>query len=151
MAGLRFTLQTAEVNTGTSKKTALQLLAGANTRVKVKEISISFKGTTNTASPIIVEVLRQTGAGSGGDVLTPTKIDADAGETLQTTALKDIDGSTQPTDVAELLGEEVHPQGGYTWQAPFDGELIVNGGDRLGIAVTAAATVACKVRMICEE
>jgi hypothetical protein len=49
------------------------------------------------------------------------------------------------------MGEEVHPQCGYTWQAPFGGELVIKGGDRLGISVTAGADVNAKARMIFEE
>ncbi len=64
MAGLRFHAKTAEVATGTALKTIMQLMAAANHRVKVKELSISFKGVSNTDAPILVEVLRQTTAGT---------------------------------------------------------------------------------------
>ncbi len=150
MAGILVSAQTAEVATTTSKKTLLQVLAAANHRVKVKEISISFDGISSVAAPIIVQVLRQTDAGTGGDSLTLQKMNESDQETLQTTALKDIDGG-EPTGANEVLGEEVHPQGGYTWQAPFGGEIIIEGGDRLGVAVTAAVGVNAKIRMIVEE
>ncbi len=148
MAGLRATAQTAEVATGTSKKTILQIVAAANHRVLVKEISISFKGITNTAAPIIVQVLRQTDAGTMS-ALTMQKVDENAGETLQTTAQHTA--TAEPTGSSEVMGEEVHPQGGYTWQAPFGGEIVIKGGNRIGIAVTAGADVNCKARVILEE
>jgi hypothetical protein len=148
MAGLNFVAQTAEIATGTSKKTLLQLVAAANHRVKVKEISISFDGTSNTAAPILVQALRQSDAGTMS-ALTLVKWDADDDETLQTTAQHTA--TAEPTGTTEVLGEQVHPQGGYTWQAPFGGEIVINGGDRLGIAVTAGADVNAKVRAICEE
>jgi len=150
MAGIRFIAQTAEVATTTDKTTVLQIVAAAHQRVLVHEISISFDGVSNVAAPIIVQVLRQTDAGTGGDALTLAKLDETADETLQTTALKDIDDA-EPTGATEVLGEEVHPQGGYTWQAPFGGAIVVKGGGRLGIAVTAGAAVNCKARMVCEE
>lgn len=153
MAGILFSAETnGEISTGTSKKTILQIVAASNHRVKVKEISVSFKGTSNTAAPILVEVYRQTTAGTDGDAVTLAKFDSDTSETLQTTGLSNIDGSSQPTDSGSaLLSEEVHPQGGYTWQAPFGGEIIVPGGARLGLAVTAGADVSSSARMICEE
>ena len=147
MSGVRFALQGAEISTGVTKKTVIQLEAGANHRVLVDEISVSFKGIVNTDSPILVEILKQSSAGTGGDALTPKKWDSDYSETIQASGLKDIDGSTQPTDVEEVMGEEVHPQGGFTWQARHGGEIVIPGGGRLGIAITAAVSVSCKARI----
>ena len=148
MAGIDATAQTAEIATGVAKKTLLQLIAAANHRVKVKEISVSFKGVSNTAAPILVQVLRQSDAGTMS-ALTPKKMNESDGETLQTTAQHTSTG--EPTGTDEIMGEEVHPQGGFLWQAPFGGELIVKGGNRAGIAVTAGASVSAKARMIFEE
>jgi len=150
MAGVRITAQTVPVPTGVTKKTLLQILAPTNQKVKVREISISFTGISNVGVPILVDVEVQTGAGTGGDVLTLKKMNPDDSETVQTTALSDID-TGDPSSGDNIIGEHVHPQGGYTWQAPFGGEIIVPGGNRLGIAVTAAASVNAKVRMVCEE
>ena len=47
------------LSTGTSVKTLLQLVAAANHGVLVDEVSISFQGTSNTASPIRVRVLHE--------------------------------------------------------------------------------------------
>ena len=63
MAGILAVAQTGEISTGTSQKTLLQIVAATNHRVLVKEWSISFKGVSNTAAPIEVELLRQTDAG----------------------------------------------------------------------------------------
>lgn len=150
MAGLLAAAQTAEITSGTSKKTILQVIAASNHRVKVKELSVSFKGTSGSATPVLVQVLRQSDAGTGGDALTPQKFNESDQETLQTTALKDID-SSEPTGTDEVMGEEVHPQGGWTWQAPFGGEIIIEGGNRLGIAVTAAESQTVKARAVFEE
>jgi len=151
MAGVKIAAQTIEISTGTAKKTHLQILAAANHRTLVKEISVSFDGVSNIAAPILVEVLRQSDAGSGGDVLTLKKLDTSDSETVQTTGLSNVDGSAQPTDTDEVLGEQVHPQGGFTWQAPFGGEIEIPGGGRLGIALTAGADVNAKVRIFAEE
>jgi hypothetical protein len=148
MAGVLAVAQTAEIATGTSKKTLLQIVAATNVRVKVKEFSVAFKGTSNTAAPILVEVTRQSTAGTMS-ALTPQKVDLDGDETLQTTAQHTA--TAEPTETAALMREQVHPQGGYTWQAPFGAEIVVNGGDRLGIAVTAGADVNAVARVVFEE
>jgi hypothetical protein len=148
MAGVKAVAQTAEIATGTAKKTLLQLVAASNHRALVKEISVSFKGTSNTAAPILVQVLRQTDAGTMTS-LTPAKLNTADDETLQTTAQHTA--TAEPTGTSEVMGEEVHPQGGYTWQAPFGGEIVVPGGGRIGIAVTAGADVSAKARIIFEE
>lgn len=151
MAGLKFRLQTAEISSGTAKQVVLQVIAPANQRVKVKEIAISFKGIVNTDAPILCAVERQSTAGSGGTSLTPVKVVTSDSETIQSTALKAINGSTMPTVTNTEMTEEVHPQGGFLWQAPYGEELIVAGGERLGIAVTAGVSVNCVARMVCEE
>lgn len=148
MAGLRIVAQTDEIATGASKKTLLQLVAAANHRVLVKELSISFDGTSNTADPIQVEVARQSDAGTMSS-LTLLKVDPDDDESIQTTAQHTATG--EPTETAVIMREQVHPQGGYTWQAPFGGELVINGGDRLAVVVTAGADVNAVVRAFIEE
>jgi len=148
MAGIRAVAQTAAIATGTSKITLLQLIAAANHRVLVKEVSVSFNGVSNTEEPILVQVLRQSDAGTMS-ALTLAKLDLDGDETLQTTGTHTSTG--EPTGTVSVMTEHVHPQGGFTWQAPFGGEIVVNGGDRLGIAVTAAAGVDAVARIVFEE
>ena len=149
MAGVRCSAQTVQVTTGTSIITLLQLAAAANHRVLVKEISVSFNGTSNTATPILVQVKRQTTAGTMS-ALTPVKDNpADNAETLQTTA--QYNATVEPSAGDILFTEQVHPQGGYTWQAPFGGDIVIPGGGRLGIAVTAGASVSAVARIVYEE
>ena len=148
MAGVRFTGTTGEVSTGTSAKTILQIVAAANQRVLVREWAVSFDGIAPTDAPIFVRVLRQTTAGTMS-ALTLRKIASGDDETLQTTAQHTA--TAEPTAGDVLMSQQVHPQTGYTWQAPFGGELIVPGGTRLGIEVTAGVSVNCVARMTCEE
>lgn len=150
MAGLRFRQQPAGITTGTSIKTLIQLLAATNQRVKVGEVSISFNGTSNTATPILCEVLKQTSAGTLTNTTTLVKEDAAYGETIQTTG-KDT-ATAEPTDSAAVLTlEYVHPQTGFLWQAPYAQEHIIVGAGRLGVRVTAGASVSAGVRAVCEE
>ena len=130
----------------------LQLLAAANHRVLVKEFSISFQGISNTAAPILVEVERHLDAGDDGDALTLAKLNSADDETLQASAQENLDGTSPPSiSGVALFSELVHPQGGFNWQAPFGGEIVVPGGGRLGILVTAGAAVDCVARMVAEE
>ena len=148
MARLNLVAQTDEIATGTDKKTLLQLVAAANHRVAITEISVSFTGTSTTGTPIQVEVARQSDAGTMSS-LTLLKINADDDETIQTTAQHTA--TAEPTETAVLMRENVHPQSGYTWQAPFGKELILNGGDRIGITAHADASVNAVVRAFIEE
>jgi hypothetical protein len=148
MAGVRFKAVTGQISTGTSAKTLMQIVAAANHAVLIDEVSISFDGTSNTATPIKVDVLRQTSAGTMS-ALTPVKDPDDSDETLQVTAQHTA--TAEPTAGDVLLSEHVHPQQGYTWQAPFGRAIKIGGGDRLGVRVTAAASVNAIVRVTGEE
>lgn len=148
MAGVGFKAVTAEVSTGTSLKTIIQVVAASNHRCVIKEWSISFQGTSNSAAPILVEVLRQSTAGTMSS-LTPVKNNSGDDETLQTTAQHTATAEPTAGDVIDSV--LVHPQTGYTWQAPFGSELIIVGGGRLGIRVTAGASVDCVATIKGEE
>jgi len=149
MAGNGFHVTSGEVSTGTAKKTVLQVKAASNIRLKINEFDISFKGTSNTAAPIRVQVSRQSTDGTAGSAVTPVKNPSDSDDTLQLTAGKNY--SAEPTEGDILFDQEVHPQTGYTWQAPFGAEIMVKGGDRLAIVVTAGADVTCTARFRGEE
>ncbi len=148
MAGVRIKGATAQVNTGTAAKTILQIVAAANHGVKIDELSISFEGTSNTNAPIQVRVLRQTTAGTM-TALTLVKDPDDSDETIQTTAQHTA--TAEPTAGDVLMTELIHPQTGWSWQAPFGRETKIGGGDRLGIEVTAANAVDCVARFAGEE
>ena len=146
MAGVLFNVVTGELTTGTSVKTLAQVIAAANQRVLVHAIEVSFKGVSTTDAPILVEVLRQTTAGTVTS-LTPVKNNNGDDETLQTTASKDA--SAEPTAGDILRSLEVHPQGRHTIYLPRP--IVVKGGGRLGVRVTAAVSVSACVSLECEE
>lgn len=144
MAGVAWKAVTAQVATGTSAKTILQVKALSNHRIHVKEWGISFEGTSNSAAPIQVRLLRQTSAGTMTS-LTVVKGNAGDDETLQVTAQHTATVEPSPSDVIDSV--LVHPQTGYTWQAPYGEEIPVVGGGYLGIEVTAPAGVDCIATM----
>jgi len=144
MSGVGWRATTPEIATGTAVRTMWQILAAANHRVYVDKIDVSFKGIVVTDAPIFVRVLRQTTAGTGGDVMTPTKSSGDS-ETLLLTGLSLID-SSEPTAGDVLDSGEVHPQ-----TARRFGPYWVPGGTRLGVEVTAGASTTCIVSGSGEE
>lgn len=137
---------------GGADKTVLQLIAAANHAVLLKEFTISFDGVSNTATPIKVQVCRQTTAIGGSPTAVTLRKDPDSSaETVQTTAATSAGGS-EPTKGDVLMELFVHPQTGYTWQAPFGGDIRVAGGGRLGfVANNGGTAVNCSVSVRGEE
>ena len=132
---------------GATAKTVLQLTAPANQRLKILGFGVFFDGIVATAEPVEIRVLRQTTAGTATSV-TPRMISAGS-ETLQATANKNA--SAEPTAGDELDVLQVHPQSGYEVMFPPGQELIIPGGGRIGIEVTAPVAVNCNAKMRYEE
>ncbi len=148
MSGVRWKAVTAAVSTGTSAKTVLQVVAASNHALWIDEIGISFEGVDTVGTPIKVDICRQSTAGTSS-ALTPVKDPDDSDETLQITARHTA--TAEPTTGDIIMSEYVHPQSGYFWQAPLGRRIKVGGGDRLGVRVTAAASVNCLSYIIGEE
>ena len=149
MAGLRCAIQIAETSlSAATAKTVMQLVAPANQRLKVARVGVFFNGTSTTAQPVQVRVLRQTSAGTMS-ALTPVKLNNSDGETIQSTAQQNASAEPTASDVYDVW--EIHPQSGYDVMYPLGQELVVKGGDRLGIECTAQATVSVRAKMWYEE
>ncbi len=150
MAGVLFAAVQPEAAFSTAAKSMLQVTAPTNQRVKVREWSASFIGTSNTAQPILTEIL--TGASTAGtsSSVTLRKWNPADDETIQSTAVHTC--TVEPTGtLVAIQSEEIHPQTGYTWQSPFGGEIHIVGGGRLTLRVTAAAGSSLSSRFLCEE
>lgn len=148
MAGILCVAQTTEVALAVATvKTVVQVVAPANQRLKVKKWGVSFDGISPTAEPVQVELLRQTTAGTMS-ALTPVKLVAGS-ETVQATAQHTA--TAEPTAGDILDSVEVHPQGGYVEILPFNQEIEVPGGGRLGIRCTAPAIVNARAQIMFEE
>ena len=138
MSGLIGVARIAEEAVTTAAETLIQLVAPSNHRLKILEWGVFFDGTSATDAPIIVDILRQSTAGTSAS-LTLVKWNDSDDETLQATALQDF--SAEPTAGDILESKEVHPQSGYEKIYPLGQELIVKGGGRIGLRVTAGANV----------
>lgn len=148
MAGLNLHAPSGEVTVSTSVKTVISLIAAANHRVKIKGVEIFFKGTVATDAPAKVEFGRfsSDGTGSSGTVHYNNEDDS---ETIQTTTKTGY--TAEPTYTSVFKTWEVHPQTGLVVYFPPGEEIIVKGGNKAGIKVTAAATVICSVNLLIEE
>lgn len=144
----KLSTEDTEVAVTSTAKTVLQLRAAANHRVKLLSWGIYFDGIVVTDPAVVVELLRQTTDGTMTAV-TARKNDDSLAETMQT------DGghtaTAEPTAGDILENKEIHPQQGYEKIYPFGAEIIVGGGDRIGIRVTAPNNVNCLPEMTFEE
>jgi hypothetical protein len=145
VADLFGTANTAEVAlAAATTKTVIQIIAPTNHRVKVMGWGVFFDGTSATAEPVQVELLRQTSA------LTPVKTDA-ASEPLLTTAQHTATAEPTASDVLDVV--EVHPQASYerVCSTPGSQLFVVGGGGRVGIRCTAPAAVNVRAKIFFEE
>ena len=149
MAAFQGQAATTEIAlTAATAKTVVQLVAAANHRVKILGWGVFFDGTSTTAEPVQVRLLRQTTAGTMS-ALTPTKRDDSIADTLLTTAQHTATAEPTAGDLLEAI--EVHPQQGYQVLYPLGVEPIIGGGDRVGIECTAPAGVNVRATVLFEE
>lgn len=150
-AGCNLALTTGEQSySAATAKTAMQIIAAAQHRVRVIGISIYFKDTVVTDTPVLVKICRQTTAGTPGSSPAFVKKDENMGETIQTTAGINYSG-TEPTITDVLETKEIHPQTGEKFYFPFSQELYIKGGNRLGIQITSAQAQTAVVNAEIEE
>lgn len=150
MAGVNWNANTPVVSlAAATAKTVLQIVAPANQRLLVRRFHVSFQGVANSDKPVLVEVVRQSTAGTMS-ALTLTKGHDGDDETLQATAQHTA--TVEPTTGDVLWRDVVHPQGG-TLQVllPESRPIPVKGGGRLGIRCTATDAVDCVAGIGAEE
>jgi len=150
MADNRFIAQSpTEVsgyNSG-SPVTVLQVKAPAGISLKVLGWSISFDGISVTSHPCQVVLMRQVTAGTMTST-TAVKIQ-DIPETVLSTVA--YSATSEPSSGDTLDSFEIHPQSGFDVKYPEGEEPVIAQNGYVGIVVTAAAAVNCRVKMICEE
>ena len=102
----------------------------------------------NTSEPILVQITRQSTAGTM-TALTLVKADDSVAETLLTTGQHTATAEPTAGDVLDAM--TVHPQTAYTEIVGSNNEIIIGGGDRVGLVVTAGVDVNADVTMLFEE
>lgn len=134
-AGLRLRTPVDEITVGNSAtKTVVLITAPSNQKVRVKAWSVSTDGTDSTQSPVTIELMKFTTAGTMTSI-TPVKMNQDDGETPQSTAAKNA--TVEPTGGDVYMNREIpFANGNFTYIFPFGEEILVKGGERIGIRVT---------------
>ena len=154
MAALQGSFVTGAVSlTGGTAQTVLQVVPPSNQRLKIIGVRLSFDGTNSANTPVTVQLLRQTTAGTFTNTsVSPVKYNEPAGvsETLQTTGQTAV--TVEPT-AGNILESYTVPAFGGTviYSAPPGQEMIVPGGTRWGVKASAAQTVNMATTVIYEE
>ena len=129
-------------------ETILQLVASANQRDVLTGYNMNGEGVSNTETPGLWDLMRQTTAGTSA-AGTVTQEDDSIAETLLTTSR--ITFTVEPTagDLARL--HTVHPQTSLYVKEQFSREKIIGGGDRMGLRANYAQAQNVGVSMDFEE
>lgn len=133
---------------GATPKTVARLKAAANQRVKLLGYGFYFDGTSNSATPVQIQIGRISADGTF-TAATPLPNEEDLTETFQTTA--GINASAEPTYSSYLKTIAVHPQLGYEYLAPLGQEVVIKGGGMLGFVANAPASVDVRGYILFEE
>lgn len=144
------TTEGEEALAAATAETLIALLGATTCKAKIIEWGVSFDGTSTTAAPIVVRLVRATVDGTGS-AATEKPWDPDA-PTAACQAKHSY--SAEPTKESQALGEwEVHPQGGLVIQYPLGREIVLDNATTsiLCIEVTAPAVVNALAYVVWEE
>lgn len=119
-------------------KVAVQLASTANKTCKITGFDVSFDGVDATKTPILVELVRETGVSStGGTAPTPVLEGGDASATSAMTArINDTTDGAGPTVIRSWL---VSPTSGFSYQYPLGRELSLKISDFVALRITTVA------------
>lgn len=139
-----FTIAFSGITSGTALKTACQIATPSTTRAEVIEWSLSFNGTNASAVPVLVQLNRQTSAGTGGVSATPSAQDlADPASII--VGLTGPTGATwtgEPTAGTIIYADYYTPVGlGPFVQYPLGRGILLPVSARLAIVCTAAVAI----------
>jgi len=130
----RYTALLNDVDCGFATKTLLQIIAAANHQLRITEVGIGFNGASGAVAARLVELLRQTTAGTMTALALVKENDSD-GDSPDASALHTA--TAEPTAGDILRGFRVHPCGnGLVWQPRFGEEIVIGAADRIGLRVT---------------
>lgn len=152
MSLLGFQVDTGIQTWSASAKTAITVTAPANQRVVFKGIGCHGQGTSNTDSPIQVELMTYASisGGTAGSV-TVSKKATELSETVQSTVAGNY--SVEPTYTTGVTYKTltVHPQLGMAIFWPMGDEEIIKGGTGLAIRITSPQSDKCSFWIELEE
>lgn len=131
-------------------KTAVMVIAPATRRVKLKGISLGFRGVTSTDVPVKVEIVRSTQATAGVNTAqTPVAVDS-ADPAALAAGAKNY--TTEPTVLTAIEGFSVTPTGGTViLQIPLGDEPNAPVSNGLGVRLTAPQAQTVDITLHYEE
>lgn len=130
-----FVARDSAVSTGTSARTIVQVIPASGVPVRVTEVGVSFNGVTTTDVPVLVEIVRQSSAGTASALTIVTETESSS-KTCQATARKGF-SSTEPTTGDVVRSWYVTPTGGlFVMQFPLGREIDAL-SNRIALRVTA--------------
>jgi hypothetical protein len=133
----KHTAVTAEVAlAAATAKTVLEVTAPSTKTIAISEWWIEFDGTSGSAQPVVVEILRKT-ASITGSSLTPRSKD----QQTDTLATAEHTATVEGTDGDVLYRFNIHPQGGKHVMFPLGDEIVVQKSGMIAIKATAPAVV----------
>lgn len=137
MAALQFQVSVQEGSFTSTAKTAYTVTAPTNQRVKLKGLRVFGKGTSNTDTPVKIEIMTYASitGGTAGTVVT-SKTDGDWSETIQSVIAGNYTAEPTYTTGVTVDVWEVHPQTGIVVFWPLHDELVAKGGTGFAVRVT---------------
>lgn len=145
------TTEGEEALAAATAETVLALIGSTVVKGKVIEWGVSFDGTSATAEPVRVRVLRLTADdGTRTTTVTEAKWDPDSPDA---NCVGRHSFTAEPTKGDVLKDYEIHPQGGIAIQYPLGREITLDNSTSAGVAIecTAPATVNVVGYLVWEE
>jgi hypothetical protein len=126
---------TGQSTSAATAKTLLQYVTPATRRAMVKEVAIGFSSTTTSDQPALVELLRQTTAGTA-TASTPLLLDPADPAALGS---GQINATAEPT-AGDVLASWIVPVvgGELVYQLPLGDDIVMAVSTRIGLRVTTA-------------
>lgn len=120
-----------------TEKTLLQLNNASNIILAVTGADVTFDGTSNSAVPVVVKLIKVSTAGTG-TARNPLKT-KDTSTTLQVTGTENHSAEGTNGNIMRIY--HVHPQAGVVYQLPMRDEIELASAERIALKVTAPAAV----------
>lgn len=127
-------------------KTIVELATGTGVVANIVEVAITFNGTSATAVPVLVELIKST-ATCTGTAITALGLNTAVAATTTAKHTATVEG-TSPT---VLQAWYVPPTSGIVIQYPLGREPAALASMFVGVRCTAPATVSCAVNVNFEE
>jgi hypothetical protein len=119
-----------------SVKVAIQLATGSAELLRIKQWDVMFNGTTSTEKPVKVELVKTTGASSGGSTYTALKVNGDAYLSATSIASGRINDTTDGSSPTIQMGYLVPATSGLCIQYPLGCEPAVGPSEFWEIRIT---------------